>query len=203
MAREHMNGEFGEQDQRTLDAFDRDLRAMLSVEPSSAFRAGVRQRIEGASTRSSWLGWYWRPALATAVVLLVAGVVAVWWMDGGHDQPQVVTAPRPSPVNGPHERVPGIVGEVVQAAPARRDEPRVVQPIRGEQGTPELHVIVDSRQAEAIRRLLDIAGRAGPDARVELPPETPSTETAILVPPVVVESLAVPELKVENKGVER
>jgi hypothetical protein len=58
-------------------ALERDLEALLAVEPSPEFVARVRSRVAGESVASPWT-FEWRIAAAAAIVILMTGGLAVW-----------------------------------------------------------------------------------------------------------------------------
>jgi hypothetical protein len=108
-----------------LDAFDRDIAALLAVEPSPEFQARIRARADEHVVRAST--WWRRPlfeGVAAVAVVAIALVVGSSWRE---------TAQRPSP--GPVRVTPAI-------APTPRDVAAAAKPPSPEVGPPRV-----SRQA--------------------------------------------------------
>jgi hypothetical protein len=166
----------------------REIRAeLMAVEPSPAFAAGVRARVERPSDASSFLRW----VLAAATVVVVAG--GGYWLVPGEDAPVIaVTDTVPPPVVGP--------GLPTMAPPAARNARRNagVHPVVGETATvaasgPDLTVITD--QPEAIRRLWAQAA-----AEVSRRGLLPGESTEITVAPIVVGPIVVPVIGGARRG---
>jgi hypothetical protein len=165
------------------DAFEQLRAELAAVEPSPAFAAGVRARIESPGRVS----FRWQPALAFAAVamLVVAG--------GAYLLPQrsVVTPIADiavATVTVPTQ--PGTVPVPTVAAPRRVPVvARGVAPRVTAEATPGPYLEVITNQPEMLRRVW--AGIAGGVARVGLP----TAEFAELtVAPVLVDAIVVPRI---------
>jgi hypothetical protein len=164
-----------------------DLRAeLMAVEPSPAFAAGVRARVEAGSGAEFRL----RFVLAAATVAIAAiGAGAYWLHEGG------AVAPAPAPAQAVAQSVPAPAvrpaldpAPTVQPARRARQERAVTAPVTAAANAgPFLEVITN--QPEMLRRLW--AGIDGGVARAGLP----TNEFAeITVAPVVVDAIVVPKI---------
>lgn len=191
------------QDNDVLAVVDRELREILSVEPSAGFTDRVRTAVRADQAGERSVRWW--PLAAAAVVALVAGSVA-FSLTGRRDQgttsapPSSVvaeTAPRsPSPAKAPE--LPAAAPVVRWPGPAAASTfsgaaSRSASNVDAESRTLEPEVLVDPRQRVALERLLALSRglpessepqRAASDAGVE----------ELQVPMVIVEPLDVPAL---------
>lgn len=154
-----------------LNALDRELTELLAVEPSPAFAAKVRARIERQPAAS--FPWRWRIGGAVAAAAAIAIAVATI----GH-APRVQLA---VPVHTDVRLSPLVHPGSPLAATTPKVSPRVV-PVDARSPKAEAEALFDPSLAAAVSRLTS-------DQRVL--PEVPA-ETSL--DPVVVEPLKVPEI---------
>jgi len=145
----------------TSDDLDRELAAVLRVEPSAGFRAQIRDRVSGESIRSRWTGAV--PIVLAASVAIAAAVLAVS-PTGDADRPSdrraavgtdvSLGALSPGATARPHD--------VVQPQTRhRRAAPRVgIEPRRPE-------VLLSASEQAGVRLLFESVA----SGRLELPPE--------------------------------
>lgn len=186
-----------------LAIVDRDLREIMSVEPSPDFTGRVRtairaDRMEGRS------GAWWLLA-AAAVLALVAGSVVIGTMSRGTmsrrdagtpsaPPPTVVAEKPPRPPVAPAFTLP-VERPVVRSATreVRGPQPAALSYSAAAASRPsEPEVLVDPRQREAIGRLIALA-RGLPESG-EPGPRIGAVLEELLVPTVIVEPLEVPAL---------
>lgn len=134
-----------------FEDFDRLLRQELLIEPSPAFAAGVRQRVDEDLHRSPWWRARWIPAIGSVTtVASLAVAMLIPTVDIRTSAPAPPAAPEPSIVVVEHPRVdPSVpssrVAVVPRVLPARPDVTRV---------EPELPVVVvDGRHRAALATL--------------------------------------------------
>lgn len=169
---------------------ERELTTALNLAPSGDFEARVLRRIEeDRRPRLAMPGW-----LAVAAALLVAA--GAWFIATRESAapPPVVTVTDIRSDRRPPARTPGVLPpapqvvepEAVRSAP-RRPRSRPVTALDVASREPE--VIVPAGQLALIRRWL----RQANAGRVEVPDETatPSEPVELVIPPVVVEPIAV------------
>jgi hypothetical protein len=154
-----------------LSALDRELSELLAVEPSPAFAASVRARIEQQPAPTFAWRWWVGAALASAAAVTIAVAVSV--LRTPTVQLAVVAHPDVYlPAPHPTVQPPVATVSLPHVAPARHAERHERAP----------EVLVDPALAAAVRRLTT-------EQRVlpERPPEPSLT-------PVVVEPLKVPDI---------
>ena len=172
-------------------ALDRDLESMLAVDPSPDFTARVRTRVASESHRSAWRGAAWMFSAAAAVV-----VIAV-----------VVPRDRPRDKRGEgHPLASRPLASIALAASDVGRRPALSEARTSGTGGPALRpnrenasprdtideVLVDAREAAAIRALI-VAAR---DGRVDLAPVlNASTPTAMELGPVV--EISIPDIAID------
>lgn len=186
------------------DDFMRDLRAeLMAVEPSPAFAAGVRQRIEARG--SAWTRLTFSLAVATTAFAVVAG--GAYWLSRtspiGPDAAGPLSESMPPPVAPVSEpgamqpTKPASRGRMVAAVkPASVRAVAEVNAVNGEAPAgPFLEVITN--QPELIRRM-----RSKFSPRAVFEPSNVSNEIEITVAPIVVNEIQVPVIggAVPGKG---
>jgi hypothetical protein len=153
------------------DGIDREIDALLDVEPSPDFVARVRARVDGESmTRRGWLTARWLAGAAAIVAALI--VVSAMWFD------------RPAPVLVVREVPPVPIPNAVVEPPSTRAEAR---PTASAQ-SPE--VLVSPAESALLQRLL-VAAR---EARIEPAPDLQRDAPLNRPMPIVIEPLDVPPL---------
>ena len=174
------------------DDFDQLLRQELSVKPSPAFAARIRERV-AQPQRSPWWRARWIPALgsfatvaAIAWALLVPALTRVTLPPRPPRAPAVRTASVQQPMASP-------VVEPQRTVSVSRNEPRRSGLHAGGTGLPE--IIVDGRQRAALTtlfRMMDQGRVSGDSFAATIPVSIePIVEQmgAIIVPPVVVSAM--------------
>jgi hypothetical protein len=128
---------------------DRELQAILTVDPSSDFVARIRTAIaHEPATRSIFPGLLFRGAAAG----LVLALVLVAWVDyRGPEVPPVVNPPPPQSVRSNTPLSPDFTPAPVPAARAVPAARRRVVPASGD---PSPEVIISTADVNAYRRLL-------------------------------------------------
>jgi hypothetical protein len=183
----------------TESAIDRELQAMLDVDPSPEFVARVRARVADEPQRSTWwLSWKLATAVAISAVVVLAIVGSRSRERSTGTATVVARSGAPAVPQGP-SRVEDIApplaresGEPRRSAPTRvtrvtREAPNVVRAIRPAQaaGKPsppgEPEILIDARESSALRALI-LGAR---DGRVDLEPVLhASTPSVMDLPPV-------------------
>ena len=154
-------------------ALDRDLRSMLAVDPPPEFAARVRARLASESDRSPWWRSTWTfaaSAVAIAAIVLVA-VVAPRMVRRGDRAYRPGTASRPLVSGGQaaaDARVPKPAsGRDARTSPDRAAVSRkaaAVRPAPVRAAAPrEPEVLVDAREAAALRSFFERARRGNVD----------------------------------------
>ena len=176
-------------DEEVLAEVDRELKAALSVSPSTDFGARVLQRVEEdraeGRSYSVWLA-------AAASIVLVTGLFYALNRTSATD---------PAPPRQVAERGADIVLASPQPTPATNEPqaPRVVAIARATRETapgPQPEVIVPLNQMEAVRRLVRAVNEGRVVGAIAAPPEGPVAPPAELaVAPLVVEPIPVPALE--------
>ena len=186
-----------EMNQDLLAEIDNTLKAELSITPSADFEARVLRTIEARAAARSW----WMPSyafVAAAAAVVITTTLAIVMLRPAADGPLPVSARAGSDVRLATEprtaapRVPNPEARTSSREPqAQSTERRAPSAERRTPAEPE--VIVPLNQLAAVRRLVrDVnEGRIShiPDA---LPEPTPAT-TALVVAPLVVEPIALPD----------
>lgn len=160
-------------------ALDRELKAMLGVDPSLQFVARVRTRIaDEPSPAASWYGT-WRLAASIVAVAALAIVAFVFVREGGRNVPSArpVLDSRTMTLSGwplpdLKEKVLGVSREPAPAVlhtRAAAREPAIPTPPRAE---PE--ILIDRREAAALRALILGARDGRIDLLAALNASTPS-----------------------------
>lgn len=180
-------------------ALDREVRQMLSAEPSPDFVARVRMRIASEPAPAAWRLRWWPLAVGSAAAAaIVLAAVLVIPRSAGVDVASeshvragdiLLVAPAPAPP-------PSLA---VSALPASADAP----PVPARPGAPGIDrgpasiepvVLVSAAEAEAFRVL--VAAARGGEFEVAKLPEPPSARVAlpapadILAPPVEIAAIA-------------
>jgi hypothetical protein len=142
-------------------ALDREIRAALNVEPSTAFVARVRQRIAREPVRPAWYrSWNVGATAAVAIVVVMALIVRIergsLTTVGPTQQPSVIESrtpagipelqPTPSVVSGFRRPTPSVVSGF-----SRTSQTRSVVSFSRTRTTPE--ILIDAREAAALRAL--------------------------------------------------
>lgn len=185
----------------------REIGEALSIEPSPAFAAGVRERIAAEPTsiwrrRGLWLGAGAASLMATAAVaLLLMPVSPRGRIETAPQGPPTVAGSMPStgslvasspaaPTTEP------LAGEVQRATrSARRNTPQSLAATATDSGAPRhLEVLIPSDEAVALRRLLSAmkGGRTQvAPARVAIDPDTGDLLPLedIVIPPITIGTL--------------
>lgn len=178
-------------DEAVLAEVDRELKAALSVSPSTDFGARVLQRVEEdraeGRSYSVWLA-------AAASIVLVAGLFYALNRTSATDPAPprqvaergadiVLASPQPTPATN-EPQAPRVVAAAARAprpTVARRTEPEVIVPLN---------------QMEAVRRLVRAVNEGRVVGAIAAPPEGPVAPPAELaVAPLVVEPIPVPALE--------
>ena len=153
------------------DRIDREIDALLDVEPSPEFVARVRARVDGESmTLRGWLTTRWLAGAAAIVAALI--VVSAMWFD------------RPAPVLIVREVPPVPIPNAVVEPPSMRAEARPAAP------APSPEVLISPAESALLQRLL-VAAR---EARVEPAPDLRRDAPLNPPMPIVIEPLDVPPL---------
>jgi hypothetical protein len=160
---------------RTLngDPLDREIDALLQVEPSAQFAARVRARVDAQPiSHDSWPAGQWL-AVAVSIVVIVAGMA--WWFE----------RPAPAVVADQYSSLP-VARSVLEPAPVRTNAPPTISAPRR-----STEVLVSPTESATVERLLIVArnARRNPSAR-------PAEEAASLNPPmpIVIEPITVEPL---------
>ena len=171
----------------TDEVLDRELAALLSVEPSPAFVARVRMRVASQErTRVSWVNARWL-AVAVALALAVGAAVA---MRTGQSRHVDATQAR--------------AGDQAAVVPSNEQDPRVVMPTAPPSPHPAPEVLISPSESRVVERLLIAArgttvvpgGNSSDEAdAVLLPP------MSIDIPPITLEPLAA-VAEIETGGVQ-
>ena len=163
-----------------LDAFDRDLQALLRVEPSPDFMAGVRARIEQAPpARSAW--WWLAPALAAGVAALLLARAATRTAPAPPETPRAIAAapPRPGPPLSP-AGAPAPLARLTAPRPRRAPAPpEVIVPPDGERA---LLAFVAAANARGARRVAPLTASTAADE--PLAPPAPIDIAPLETPPL-------------------
>ena len=179
----------------TGEVVDRELKALLAVDPSPEFVARVRIRIaDEHEPRAWWLSWKLAGVVAVAAVVVLA---------------VVLTRSRQTPAVAPPIAA-GPKGPALQTQTAARDPeafrvtPRVVTPRRPGPSGPgvsaadvasrESDVLLDPRETSALRALIRGVRRGDLDLEPVLRASTPSAMelppiTEIAIPPITIAPL--------------
>jgi len=173
-------------DEVTDASLDRELTAMLAVNPSPEFVARVRTRIADEPSRSH--GWFgqWTIAASIGAVAALAIVVFVFTREGGSNVPSAspVLGSRTvtlsgSPLPDVKAQVLGVSGE---PAPAIRRTHAPAQHASAQPQPAEPEILIDRREAAALRAL--IFGTR--DGRVDLAPLLDASPPSVMeLPPIV------------------
>jgi hypothetical protein len=151
-------------------ALDKDIEALLSVEPSPDFVARLRSHVADQSMSSAW-GWRWPIALvATAIAAVVVGV-ALWRPAERATQTTSAAPPRvAAQVDSHHPVITRSLEQPVAARARREPERAVAAPSRGvEIALPP--VIIAENETRAFAVLV----RTAPSTQFDFtPPTTPS-----------------------------
>jgi hypothetical protein len=156
-------------------ALDRELERAFAIDPSPEFMARVRAQLadEPARTWRAYLSW---PFAAAAAAAIVAAAIAVQMSN------RSAVSPPAAPAQAARSTAP-----VVPARPAIRRrvsserQPRVAPAVAAARGAAEPAALLDPRETQALRRLID-GVRTG---RVELRPNVrASAQTVMELPPV-------------------
>jgi hypothetical protein len=180
-------------DPLTDASLDREIAALVAVEPSPEFLARVRARVaEAPAPRAWWTRWEW--GVAAAAVAMIA--VAVVWRSQGTARPDAGDVPAQLAI----EREPAPVIPV--APPASTASPQVarevVTPGRGVQRAERAvepampAAVVAEEDAKAFELLLSVIRQ---DALV-LDPDMPNSAlsaSTLAVAPITIEPVPVPE----------
>lgn len=156
------------------DRIDREIDALLDVEPSPDFVARVRERVEGESmTHRAWLPGRWLIGAAAIAAALIVVNVARW-------------SDRPVPVLVVRESPPVPIPNAAVEPPSIRAEGRPAMP------APFPEVLVSPAEAALVQRLLVAAREArvepAPDPGLDAPLNPPMS---IAIEPIMVEPLLV------------
>ena len=155
---------------KTDNELDRDIEALLGVEPPPEFLARVRARIAHTPEPGTWrFRWLFAGAAA-----LAAAVVAVHLISPAHEPARVeVAAEAPIIPERVAERPPVVVAPAVRPVNIRKTEPR----------QPEL--LIAASETAALRRILNgplvqlPAGFLEPAAEIEIQPLADPTPITI------------------------
>jgi hypothetical protein len=183
-------------DQPVVEAFERELRDALAIEPSPEFARQVRARI--AARRSPPVRWTYGLA-AAAVCVLALGLG--WWLRPGDVTPDRVQQSRHRDVHlNPEIRVTAAVAPV-EPSGETSSAPRVsVRPKPETIAEPE--VIVPPDRALALARFLELA-RAKAVTEETLKPIASTAAPEILeIKPLIVPAIAVPEIETPGAATE-
>ena len=192
---------------------DDELRALLAVEPSPEFAAGVRERLRTEHVSDSRWKWAWIPFAAAAVVVLAIYAVVSREAVIPPDPPVVATGPArvpqtsaaasPSPTTQPKpDRSAPTVAQPERSPRIRRRIPierqRVVATVIN-RGDPE--ILIDSSQKAALVRLIAMTQRGTMVASgLAEPTDAPISVTqAVEVAPLVVDQLQVPPIATQKQ----
>jgi hypothetical protein len=164
-------------------SLDRDIEAMLAVEPSPEFLARVRTRIAEEPGPGGWR-WSWTFALATVTVALI-GAVVVW--QSGQQTPS-----SQAPV-----RTPQVAEAVAPPAPVpvEVERPRTSRPARLTTQTRQaanLIPLISPDDARAFDTLLAAIRRDDVVLDADMPNSALSAST-LAVAPITIEPVSVPE----------
>lgn len=172
---------------------DRELAALLAVEPSPEFKAKVRARIAAAPEPRRWTAW--APVAAAAAIVLVAGTMLMRTAgEPRRDGATVASTPSARPAAPPAIATASSGGGTVQAVRTRSR--RVALAATHPAIEPE--IVIDPALNLTVQRLLRGAEQRRPNLEaanaerngVDAPPRDLS------VAPVVVDELTVPVIKV-------
>lgn len=176
-----------EQREAMTDAeVDRELRALLAVDPSAEFASGIRRRIVEAPAPA----WWWSPMLVATVAVvavIVVGIVVTMTRPELRSSESFAQLPDTSPAV--REVEPTRAAPPATISGPRRPEPR--EPVRHTLDQPE--VMIDAREASAIRALM----RAASDGRIDLQlaATTPSVMELPPIEDVAITPLVIPPLE--------
>lgn len=183
-----------------LAIVDRELREIMSVEPSPDFTGRVRTAVRADRTEGRSGAW-WLLA-AAAVLALVAGSVVLGTMSRDTMSRRDAGTPSAPPPTVVAEKPPRLPIAPAFTPPAERPVVRSTTREVRWPATPlaasrpsEPEVLVDPRQREAIGRLLVLA-RGLPESREPEAKASGAILEELLVPTVIVEPLEVPALPV-------
>jgi hypothetical protein len=172
----------------TDDDLNCEIAAALDVDPSPTFIARVRQRVAQDATPVVW-SWSWSIGAVTA---LVTAVMAAVIFQIQRDTPQTVTPIESRPVTGVAElQTDRRSGRL--SAPAMSGFNRSPAMARAPQTTsPE--ILIDVREANALRALLSAASRGQIDltplAAAMATSSEPQPPSAIVIAPLIIPPLA-------------
>jgi hypothetical protein len=175
-----------------IEEFEQELRQALVLEPSPDFARGVRVRIARRSAASVLRRRRWHVGLAAAAACVLA-IGLGWRATTVGPLPAVATTK-----TGTDVRLPD-----VWAAPARNSAPRetAIRP-RRIVPQPEPELIVPPDRARGLARFLALA-RSGAVDEDSLRPLAPAAVPALLrLEPLVVPSIAVPNVKPQTGAVQ-
>ena len=178
---------------------DREMQALLAVDPSPEFAARVRARIAVEPPRSPWLAWWPLVAAAAIAIAIVAGILA---RPRPIDAPQWLAAtPLPNAPIGVARALQGRhIADVSRPVPPVSEAPADRQsPGDGGQGRQAIDrapvasdVLLDPRETAALRAL--IAGVR--EGRVDLQPVLrASTVAPMALAPVT--AIAIPLITID------
>jgi hypothetical protein len=171
---------------RMVAAMDRALAEDVAAEPSPAFAAGVRRRIDDAEAPSRWAGWpAWIPA---AVGLALFALFAAWILlrapAGLEREPEIARSSPPVKVQPPKQESSAPVQKPVSPTQPKGSGPRIV--ITASAREPK--VIVPKGEAAALRQFVEA---------MRSPRVNAESIVAITAPNVVVPLQASEELKIQ------
>ena len=157
------------------ETLDRELAALLQVEPSPEFVARVRTDVSADAIADVWLTGRWIAVAAAAVVIV--GVSA--WMATRSTQPLT------SPVAIVSQQVPSVPSVRSLAPPAvPSSAPQTAAP-----GASIPEVVVSPRESAGLRYLLAALREGRLDSSAMPSDETAVTDMPIVIDPITVEPL--------------
>jgi hypothetical protein len=200
-------------DEALVDAFERELRDALAIEPSADFAQKVRARIAARRAPVVW----WRVALPVAAMCVFAIGLGLW--SRSTDEEKVSTSVRRAGLDvqlhaedgvvptGPVKRATTVSAAAVRGTGERESNTTRMVKRSSAEPAPEPEVIVPPDRALALRRFLEMA-RSGAVNEETLKPVAAAASPSVLeIEPIVVTPLSVPELEPQpgaaQAGVER
>jgi hypothetical protein len=171
-----------------VSGIERELAALLAVDASPEFAAGVRARIARTGPSRRWIPW----ALVAAAVLVAAvGAMLIRTVPESS-----VVPPRPIDAAGNRAVVDGLSQPAAPVTPARAHAPATVH-ARSAPRTEAPEIIIDPAFNLAVQRLVRAAQqRPAEFARVSAVAAIDAPPTDLAVAPMTIDDLAVPVIKV-------
>ncbi len=185
-----------QREEMTDAELDHEVLVLLAVDPSPAFVPRVRARVAVAPVRASW--WSLRPVAAgAAAAVAVLGIV---WVQVRPEAPRSTDrqiSGRPTVPLTTRNALPGHRSAEALALQSAAPQARPGRPASGarEAAAPRPEVVIDAREALALRALMRGVG----DGRIDLQPALAATTPPVMefwpIEDIAIAPLVIPPLE--------